>query len=53
MHIEAEWDTANEVGETRWLAALRAEHGLPTVAIAHARFEDPDRAARARRVRPT
>ena len=53
VHIEAAWDTADEVGETHWLAALRVEHGLPTVAIAHARFEDPDRAARARRARPT
>ena len=41
VHMEAEWDTADEVGETRWLATLRAEHGLPTVAIGHARFEDP------------
>ena len=41
VHMEAEWDTADEVGETRWLATLRAEHGLPTVAIGHARLEDP------------
>src|SRR5262245_44177921 len=41
VHVEAEWDTADEVGETRWLAGLRAEQGLPTVAIGHARFEDP------------
>ena len=41
VHVEAEWDLGDEVGETRWLAALRAEHGLPTVAIGHARLEDP------------
>jgi predicted TIM-barrel fold metal-dependent hydrolase len=41
VHVEAEWDTTDEVGETRWLAALRAEHGLPTVAVGHARFDDP------------
>jgi predicted TIM-barrel fold metal-dependent hydrolase len=41
VHVEAEWDTQDEVGETRWLAALRAEHGLPTVAIGHARLQDP------------
>jgi predicted TIM-barrel fold metal-dependent hydrolase len=41
VHMEAEWDTSDEVGETRWLATLRAAHGLPTVAIGHARFEDP------------
>jgi predicted TIM-barrel fold metal-dependent hydrolase len=41
VHVEAEWDTADELGETRWLAALRKEHGLPTVAVGHARFESP------------
>jgi predicted TIM-barrel fold metal-dependent hydrolase len=41
VHVEAEWDTNDEVGETRWLAGLRAEHGWPTVAIGHARLEDP------------
>jgi len=40
VHVEAEWDRGDEVGETRWLAALRAAHGLPTVAVAHARLED-------------
>jgi predicted TIM-barrel fold metal-dependent hydrolase len=40
-HVEAEWNTEDEVGETRWLATLRAAHELPTVAIGHARFEDP------------
>jgi len=39
VHMEAEWDPADEVAETRWLAGLRKEHGLPTVAIGHARFE--------------
>jgi predicted TIM-barrel fold metal-dependent hydrolase len=42
VHVEAEWDTADEVGETRWLAEVRAAHGLPTVAVGHARFEAPD-----------
>jgi predicted TIM-barrel fold metal-dependent hydrolase len=42
VHVEAEWDTADEVGETRWLAELRREHGLPTVAVGHARLEAPD-----------
>lgn len=42
VHVEAEWDVADEVGETRWLAALRKEQGLPTVAIGHARFESAD-----------
>ena len=42
VHMEAEWDPADEVGETRWLAGLRKEHGLPTVALGHARFESPE-----------
>ena len=42
VHMEAEWDVADEVAETRWLAGLRKEHGLPTVAVGHARFEAPD-----------
>ncbi|HTO12767.1 MAG TPA: amidohydrolase family protein [Candidatus Binatia bacterium] len=42
VHMEAEWDPADEVGETRWLAGLRQAHGLPTVAVAHARFESPE-----------
>ncbi len=42
VHMEAEWDTADEVGETRWLAGLRAAHGLPTVAVGHARLERED-----------
>jgi predicted TIM-barrel fold metal-dependent hydrolase len=41
VHMEAEWDTSDEVGETRWLATLRAAHGLPSVAVGHVRFEDP------------
>jgi predicted TIM-barrel fold metal-dependent hydrolase len=40
--MEAEWDPTDEVGETRWLADLRQQHGLPTVAVGHARFASPD-----------
>ena len=42
VHVEAEWDLADEVGETRWLAGVRAEDGLPTVAVGHARLERHD-----------
>lgn len=42
VHVEAEWDRADEVGETRWLHALRAREGLPTVIVAHARLERDD-----------
>jgi predicted TIM-barrel fold metal-dependent hydrolase len=39
VHVEAEWDVDDEVGETRWLAGIRAACGRPTVAVAHARLE--------------
>jgi predicted TIM-barrel fold metal-dependent hydrolase len=42
VHMEAEWDPADEVGETRWLADVRKQYGLPTVAVGHARFETSD-----------
>jgi predicted TIM-barrel fold metal-dependent hydrolase len=42
VHVEAEWDLDDEVGETRWLAEVRARCGRPTVAVAHARFERDD-----------
>jgi predicted TIM-barrel fold metal-dependent hydrolase len=42
VHVEAEWDERDEVAETRWLAALRQEQGLPTVAVGHARFASPE-----------
>jgi predicted TIM-barrel fold metal-dependent hydrolase len=42
VHIEAEWDPGDPVGETRWLAALREETGLPTVAVAQARLDAAD-----------
>jgi predicted TIM-barrel fold metal-dependent hydrolase len=42
VHVEAEWDPADPVGETRWLAALRESAGLPTVAVAQARLDAPN-----------
>src|SRR5215203_2179995 len=30
VHIEAEWDRASSVAETRWLDALAGREGLPT-----------------------
>ena len=44
VHVEAEWDNADPVGETRWLAGLREQTGLPSVAVAHAPL-DRDAAA--------
>lgn len=44
VHVEAEWDRADPVAETRSLAELRARTGLPTVAVAHARLDREDAA---------
>jgi predicted TIM-barrel fold metal-dependent hydrolase len=42
VHIEAEWNPADPVGETRWLAQLAEQHGLPTAAIGQARLDQDD-----------
>ena len=44
VHVEAEWDLADPVGETRWLAALREREGLPTVAVAATKLDRGDAA---------
>ncbi|SHH64926.1 amidohydrolase family protein [Pollutimonas bauzanensis] len=36
VHIEAEWDRAAPVAETRWLSELADRTGLPSVIVAHA-----------------
>jgi predicted TIM-barrel fold metal-dependent hydrolase len=41
VHIEAGWDRGDPVGETRWLASLKAHSRLPTVAVVHAPLDDP------------
>jgi predicted TIM-barrel fold metal-dependent hydrolase len=45
VHVEAEWDPRDPVGETRWLAAVREATGLPTVAVAQAWLDREDAAA--------
>ena len=42
VHVEAEWNPADPVGETRWLEALRQGTGLPTVAVVQARLDRED-----------
>ena len=42
VHIEAEWDRASPVAETRWLEAVQAAHGLPTAVVGHAALHKPD-----------
>jgi predicted TIM-barrel fold metal-dependent hydrolase len=38
VHCEAEWDRADQVGETAWLARMHAAHGMPAAIVAHAWF---------------
>ena len=36
VHCEAEWDRADQLGETRWISELHAQHGFPGAIVAHA-----------------
>lgn len=38
VHCEAEFDRADQMGETRWLSAVSAAHGFPNAIVAHAWF---------------
>jgi len=42
VYVETEWDPADPVGEMRYVERLRQEFGLPTVAVAPARLDEPD-----------
>ncbi|MGH7067080.1 MAG: amidohydrolase family protein [Acetobacteraceae bacterium] len=42
VHVEAEWDPEDPIGEQRWLAALSARYGLPSVSVAQARLDRED-----------
>jgi predicted TIM-barrel fold metal-dependent hydrolase len=42
VHIEAEWDPHDPPGEMAFIATLRAEHGLPSVAVAQAWLDSTD-----------
>ena len=41
VHVQVGWP-GDPLGETRWLAALRARTGLPTVALGQAELHEPD-----------
>ena len=36
VHMEAEWDRADPVAETRWIEAVSREYGFPSACIGHA-----------------
>ncbi|HXD46684.1 MAG TPA: amidohydrolase family protein [Pseudolabrys sp.] len=42
VHMEAEWDRADPVAETRWIETVQRDHGLPSACIGHAEFDRVD-----------
>src|SRR5688572_5793318 len=38
VHIDAEWDRDDQVGETEWLTEISSQHGMPHAIVAHAWF---------------
>jgi predicted TIM-barrel fold metal-dependent hydrolase len=42
VHVEAEWDPRDPVGETRWLEETAATSGLPTACVAQAWLDRDD-----------
>jgi predicted TIM-barrel fold metal-dependent hydrolase len=42
VYVEAEWDPKDPVAEMRYIDALRRAGRLPSVAVAHARLDEPD-----------
>jgi predicted TIM-barrel fold metal-dependent hydrolase len=41
VHVQAEWDPADSVGETRFLAEQAKRHGVPGAIVAYADLADP------------
>ena len=35
VHVEAEWDRFNQVGETSWLTKVNAQFGMPNAIVGH------------------
>jgi predicted TIM-barrel fold metal-dependent hydrolase len=42
VHVEAEWDPSDPVGETRWVHELARREGVPTAVVAQARLDRED-----------
>ena len=42
VHVEAEWNPADPVGETRWLQDMIGAHGLPSVIVAQVWLDRDD-----------
>ena len=41
VHCEAEWDRADQVGESEWLTEVSAREGMPHAIVGHAWLDDP------------
>jgi predicted TIM-barrel fold metal-dependent hydrolase len=39
VHCEAEWDRADQVGETSWITGINQRYGFPGAIVAHAWFD--------------
>ncbi len=42
VHVEAEWDPWDPLGETRWLRKIKAAYGVPTAVVAQAWLDRDD-----------
>jgi len=44
VHVEAEWDPRDPIGETRWVHEIAEREGLPNAVVAQAWLDRPDAA---------
>jgi len=44
VYVEAEWDSSDPIGESRWVHDMAARHGLPNGMVAQARLDCDDAA---------
>lgn len=44
VYVEAEWESADPIGETRWVHDMAARHGLPNAMVAQAWLDRADAA---------
>lgn len=44
VYVEAEWESADPIGETRWVHEMAARHGLPNAMVAQAGLDRADAA---------
>src|SRR5215470_723308 len=42
VHVQANWDPADPVAETRWLETVAAEYGLPSACVGQALLDRDD-----------